>query len=300
MNALSCSRFTALLIGVVLAFALPSAPVSAAELSAEVTAKALRSRAEAFEDEADFSSAAESWVELMAEDGDPELWLVAAYRAQQAFRTAANSEDDRNHLCRAREVIAEVLANDGLEADERADFEDFRLAVEADLIVDFNTACSLEQVPDLLPVHSQAANEAGPRAPLFENNDDTQPRPADGKCSALTSAGTVTLALAAPALGGMLYAFFADRALVREGDRLREDYDPQRLATLKGEAREVRGLAVGFGVTSAVLIGTGVGLVIAGRRQHQRQHQQKRTHRRLSILPRAGRSTGGITLTGRF
>ena len=186
MNALACSRFTALLISVAFAFALPSAPVSAAEPSAEVTAKALRSRAEAFEKEADFSSAAEIWVELMAEDSDPDSWLVAAYRAQQTFRTASNSEDDKNHLCRAREVIAEVLANDGLEADERADFEDFRLEVEADLIVDFNTDCSLGQIPDLLPVHWQAVSEAGPRAPLSGNANDTLPGPADGKRSVLT------------------------------------------------------------------------------------------------------------------
>ena len=54
-------------------------------------------------------------------------------------------------------------------------------------------------------------------------------------------------------------------------------------------------MAIGFSVTSAALVGAGVGLVIAGRRQ--------RTSRRgasLTLLPQATRAQGGLTLTGRF
>jgi len=372
MNALASSRLTALFISVAFAFAfalaLPSAPASAAEPSAEVTAEALQSRAEAFENEAAFASAAEIWVELMAEDSDLDTWLVMAYRAHLALRTAASSENDKSHLCRAHEVITEVLAKNGLEADVRADFEDFRLEVEADLIVDFNsnfnfnsnsnTDCSSGQVSDLLPVHWQAASEAGPRAPLVGNDDCTLPRPADGKRSALTIAGIVTtdtasdgstggadteattcdpprpgcdvptcdasappieahavgssgpptadvprrsplsiagtsmLALAAPALGGTVYALIADRAIIREVDEL-TTYEPAQADRLEDQARRVQALAIGLGVTTAVLTSAGISLIIAGRRRSKKS-------RELSLLPQAGRDLRGLALIGRF
>ena len=110
--------------------------------------------------------------------------------------------------------------------------------------------------------------------------------------SPLSIAGISMLSLAAPALGGTVYALIADRAIIREVDEL-TTYEPDQADRLEDQARSVQALAIGLGVTTAVLTGTGISLIIAGRRRSKKS-------RELSLVPQAGRDLRGLALIGRF
>ena len=245
----------------------------------------LRHRAEALDDAGRHVEAAEAWEALVDAAEDPRERMHGYMHAAYAWTAAFEASGDAAHLEAAASVLRRATADGELDIQARDEFAAMlddaeRRRGERSRGERRVALLDPRGAPPSLPARLSMSEPA-----LMSD----RPRP-----SPLTIAGGLSFALAAPALGGLVYALVVDRQLVDELGALPE-YDPARVAVLKEDAREVRAMAIGFGVTSAALVGAGVGLVIAGRRQ--------RTSRRgasLTLLPQATRAQGGLTLLGRF
>ena len=162
MNALTSPLLACLLVGF--------APVSAdadegadSSMSPEAAAN-LERQAEALEGAGAFASAAEVWEKLLAETDELDTRTAAAYRAQNAYRTVANSDRTPESLCRALEIIDSILQEPELAARDRMGFETVFRQTEAELIVEFNETCPLKQHDSkLLPIVHH--HELDPRSP---------------------------------------------------------------------------------------------------------------------------------------
>lgn len=171
MNALTSPLLASLLVG----FASVSAGADAGADSSESpdAAANLEKQAEALEGAGVFASAAEVWVKLLAETDELDTRTAAAYRAQNAYRTAASSDHTPESLCRALEIIDSILHEPELAARDRKGFETVLRQTEAELIVDFNETCPLKQHDSkLLPIGHH--HELGPPSPA--GNDPATPQ----------------------------------------------------------------------------------------------------------------------------
>lgn len=240
----------------------------------------LREQAEALEVDGRHADAAGLWERLAKEATDDRQRLSGYLHAIDAWEAAVATSDDPAHHDAATSMILRAVEDPQI--DDRAR-QELRAALER-----FEPAEVAPRVELLDP--DGAAPRGGPRvpAPTVDN-----PRP-----SPLTIGGGVTLALAAPAVGGLVYAVLADRAIARDAEAQRDalkaggDVDKIYIDQRRPEAILLRDLQIGLGVTAAVLVTTGVALVVAG--------QRARRPSSVSILPQAGRGLGGLALTGRF
>jgi len=246
-----------------------------------------------------YAKAAALWERKSATD-DGEERTMSILHAVDAWRAAHAETGALAHHCAAEGLVAQTLADDTLDRRARADFMGMFEELRAQGVdcaspkqpshTGLASSASPRQTPELSVA---AANTFGP-AP----RDDEQARPAPS-----TVAGAVMVSLAAPLVGGTVYALIDDAAVTSElntyservegGDTL-SDAERLRIAELGDRAVRDRNLAIGLGISGAVLSGIGVGLLIHGRRT--------RTARgtRLSLQPRLGRDAAGLILGGHF
>jgi len=244
----------------------------------------LRERAARLESSGQHSKAAEIWAALVDESSDPRERMLAYMHAAHAWMAAFGASGSAELRESAEAVLRRALADEEIDPRAREEF-----AVYLEEIQRATDGAHPQESPVVLldPLSGLSAPPSAPGALPSSVASDSPRR------SPFTIAGGVVLALAAPAIGGFVYAAVADRQLVREVREL-DDYDPVRLGRLEDEAREVRAMAIGLGVTSAALVSTGVALVIAGHRRESRRTGP------LALLPHATAGQGGLALVGRF
>jgi len=225
---------------------------------------------------------------------------MSILHAVDAWRAAHAETGMPSHHCAAEALVSQTLAEDPLDRRARADFMDMFEELRAQGIecaspelssdAEIESAAEARQTPEL---SAAPTNTIGPVP-----RDDEQARPAPS-----TVAGAVMLSLAAPLVGGTIYALIDDAAVASEltsttgrvetGDTL-SVAERLRIDELGERAVRDRNLAIGLGVSGAVLSAIGVGLLLHGRRTRTTRSA------RLSLQPRLGRDAAGLILGGRF
>ena len=247
----------------------------------------------------EYAKAAALWERKSAIDEGEER-TMSILHAVDAWRAAHAETGASAHHCAAEALVSRTLAEDTLDRRARADFmgmfEELRARkVECASSEQTNDA-ETESPPEPRQTPERSAAPEDIVAPAL--HDDEQARPAPS-----TVAGAVMLSLAAPLVGGTVYALIDDASVARElnsytrrveaGDTL-SAAERLRIEELGDRAIRDRNLALGLGISGAVLTGMGVGLLIHGRRVRTTQGS------RLSLQPRLGRDAAGLTLGGRF
>lgn len=161
-------------------------------------------RADALEAEGSLADAAAIWASLFREGDDLGERLVAAFRAQKAWRAAARASGDPAMLCEAQALVAEVLRLE-LDDEDRRDFEDFadEIRVEladAGLTSECAGAGSTTPSTDVVASPSAPATISPPPTaplPLQRALHDDRPRAPDTARPYLISGGIVLGASAA-------------------------------------------------------------------------------------------------------
>lgn len=231
--------------------------------------------------------AAALWEALARETDDDDLRLVAYARAIAAWERAHAASGDPRHVCAARTLVALALADERLVDEGRRELAARASALEAHAI-----DCSRPRVPML--VGPSRPPPIPPTPPIDGPITIDEPK----RLPRQTVAGAVMMALAAPTLGGFIYAAAEDRKIVRGFRRLgaqydqTDTYDEAEARRLEAEAPVVRGMAIGLGLTTAALTGVALGLLVVGHRARSKSTTS------LSILPDT--RGGGVVLGGRF
>ncbi|MEZ4448275.1 MAG: hypothetical protein R3B09_02265 [Nannocystaceae bacterium] len=271
--------------------------VSLASPNAAKASTPLEARAVALEEDGYHAEAARLWEQLLAEADDERQRTRAAMHAANAWRDAFAATGDPAHHCAAEAVIVHALEDDELDARAREEFDGMLAELRSAGVdctrpiaaVDDPSAAAPEEPTTSEPLEGPAAAPAS-TPPLARTDEDRRGR-------RRTIAGGVMLALAAPAVGGLVYAALADRAIVRDFQRLDAErkatgvVHPDEVARLDAEVPIVRDMVIGFGVSSAVLTGVGVALLATGRRQRPAS---------LAFAPQAHPKLGGVVVSGRF
>lgn len=261
----------------------------------------LEARAVALEEDGYHAEAARLWEQLLAEADDDRQRMRVAMQAANAWRDAYAESGDRAHHCAAETIVARALDDDELDARAREEFEGMLAALRSVGVDCSQPIAVVDDPPAAAPERPTPATTDGPASAPPEGPTSAPPLPAptaeDRGARRRTIAGGVMLALAAPAVGGLVYAALADRAIVRDFERLDAErkatgvVHPDEVARLDAEVPIVRGMAIGFGVSSAVLAGVGIALLATGRRQRPAS---------LAISPQANPNLGGVVVSGRF
>ncbi|MEZ4448294.1 MAG: hypothetical protein R3B09_02360 [Nannocystaceae bacterium] len=262
----------------------------------------LEARAVALEEDGYHAEAARLWEQLAAEADDDRQRMRAAMQAANAWRDAYAKSGDRAHHCAAEAIVARALDDDELDARAREEFEGMLAELRSAGVDCTRSTPIVDDPPAAAPGAPTPASPDGPTSAPLEGPASAPllpPAPTDEDRGARrrTIAGGVMLALAAPAVGGLVYAALADRAIVRDFERLDAErkatgvVHPDEVARLDAEVPIVRGLAIGFGVSSAVLTGVGIALLATGRRQRPAS---------LAFTPQAHPNLGGVVVSGRF
>lgn len=231
--------------------------------------------------------AAALWEALARETDDDDLRLVAYARAVAAWERAHAASGDPRCVCAARSLVALALADERLVDEGRRELAARASALEAHAV-----DCSRPRVPML--VGPSRPPPTPPTPPIDGPITIDEPK----RLPPQMVAGALMIAIAAPALGGFIYAAAEDRKIVRGFRRLgaqydqTDTYDEAEAQRLKAEAPIVRGMAIGLGLTTAALTGVAVGLLVAGHRARTRSTTS------LSLLPDT--RGGGVVLRGRF
>lgn len=282
-----------LLVPLAVALGLPAnARATPAAMNLAAQAKELDQRGE-------YAKAAALWERKSAIDEGEER-TMSILHAVDAWRAAHAETGASAHHCAAETLVSQTLAEDTLDRRARADFmgmfEELRAqkieCASSERITDAETESPAEP-PQTSERSSAPTIIIGP-AP----HDGEQGRPAPS-----TVAGAVMLSLAAPLVGGTVYALIDDAAVANEltsytarveaGDTL-SAAERLRIEELGDRAVRDRNLAIGLGISGAVLTGIGVGLLIHGRRVRTTRDA------RLSLQPRLRRDGAGLVLGGRF
>lgn len=265
--------------GAAVALVLALAPVKTPRAAPD--AGDLFERAAALDQEGRHAEAAALWEQAI-DEAEARQRMLATFHALNAWMAAFEADGDRGSSCAARALLTRALADDQLDPrareELRARFDD-RVAAERECVADSRP-----------PVALLDAEGPPPRpAPVSDDRPRRAPK---------TSAGAVLLGVAAPAVGGFVYTIVADRRIIRGYDRLREDfdatgtYDQAEAARLDAEGPVIRDLAIGLGVSTAVLTGAAIGLLVAGRGERARTS--------ITVAPQARADLGGVVLSGRF
>ncbi|MEZ4448178.1 MAG: hypothetical protein R3B09_01780 [Nannocystaceae bacterium] len=225
------------------------------------------------------------------EAGDEDQRMLAYFRAIDGWLRAFAVDGELASSCAARAILTRALDDERLDVRVREELRerfDARAASERE--------CEArEREGQRQPTRSTTVPLLDPGGPL----DQQFAEPTDGpRRSPRTIAGATLLALAAPAVGGLVFAALTDVAVARE---VRErqtkletsgERNDARIAELEVEAKRALGLEIGLGIGTAALVGAGVALLATRHRA--------RGPRPLSIAPNAGASFGGVVLSGRF
>jgi len=247
----------------------------------------------------EYEKAAALWERKSATDEGEER-IMSILHAVDAWRAAHAETGMPNHHCAAEALVSQTLAEHTLDRRARADFmgmfEDLR-AQEIE--------CASPELSSDAEIESAAEARQRPELSAAPTNTfgHVQRDGEHERAAPSAIAGAVMLSLAAPLVGGTIYALVDDGAVTRElntyserveaGDTL-TDAERLRIAELGDRAVRDRNLALGLGISGAVLSGIGVGLLIHGRRTRTTRDA------RLSLRPRLGRDTAGLILGGRF
>lgn len=252
-----------------------------------------------------FARAGAAW-EGLAQRGEHDSQILAAYRAQKAYRAA--TEQEPVMLCRAHAVVVAVLLRDDLDGDERADFEGFRSEIEAS--AELSELCAADD-PPFLPVGE--AESPSPRASgrLGRGSGIAAPEelaPVEPRHPRrLQIAGAVLVSTGAGLLGLASYGVVEDYRAAKEI----LTFIPKNASVglTEAEIGELRSaqrradvgskIAIGAGVGAAVVVLTGAVLLGVGTRRARRRSDSE-LPLTTSLTPDVGRDYGGIALRGRF
>ena len=242
----------------------------------------LRERAEALDTAGRFGDAAAAWEELAAAAADLDQRMLGTIHAVHAWMLAFETSGEEACRASARAILRRGLDDPQIDAGWR---EELQAALDK---------LEVPRVDLLDPEGEPRVDRPAPildRAPAL--GADTPRR------DPYRIVGAVSLALAAPALGGLIYALARDAQITRQleiygalDETARSDDIEAKVDRLGAEGFLVRDLAIGAGVASGVLIGAGVALLVHARR--------RAPARALALLPGARPGLAGVVLRGRF
>ena len=168
-----------------------------------------------------FPEASAAWERLAEHESDTEARVIAQIHAADARLMAFEASGEPAHHCAAERILARILEEE-IELDERArqDFTEM-LEESRSLGIECSTDKSPSEprrrtVPLLMDTTTRSAPSPSPRraAPRAEGEADTPRR--STQTNASTISGAVSLSLAAPLLGGLLYALLDDLSVSAE------------------------------------------------------------------------------------
>ena len=251
-----------------------------------------------------FASAGAAWEEL-TQRGEHDSQILAAYRAQKAYRAATDQEPGM--LCRAHAVVVSALTRDDLDGDQRADFEGFRSEIEAS--AELSELCDVGD-PPFLPVGETESPDAGvvapDLAPVETRAEPTHPRhPRHPR--RLQIAGAVLVSTGAGLLGLASYGVVEDYRAAKEiltfiPKNASVGLTEAEIGELRSAQRRAEvgsKIAIGAGVGAAVVVLTGAVLLGVGSRRARRRSDSE-LPLTTSLTPDVGRDYGGLALRGRF
>jgi len=250
-----------------------------------------------------FARAGAAW-EGLTQRGEHDSQILAAYRAQKAYRAA--TDQDPVMLCRAHAVVVSALTRDDLDGDQRADFEGFRSEIEAS--AELSELCDAGD-PPFLPVGETESPDpdvvAPELAPVETSAEPTHPRhPRHPR--RLQIAGAVLVSTGAGLLGLASYGVVEDYRAAKEiltfiPKNASVGLTEAEIGELRSAQRRAEvgsKIAIGAGVGAAVAVLMGAVLIGVGTRRARRRSDSELPH--TSLTPDVGRDYGGLALRGRF
>ncbi|MEZ4450406.1 MAG: hypothetical protein R3B09_13085 [Nannocystaceae bacterium] len=280
--------------------------------------------ADALEAAGSLADAAAIWASIFRGGDDPDKRLVAAYRAQKAWRAAARSTGDRALLCEAQALVAEALRLD-LDAEDRGDFEVFAEAIRRELADGHATACgraditpptatevtastttdvttlsATDTATEVTPPIRHARIPSAPQRSTLPTSTTAEDLPRHRPARPYLISGSVTLGAGAVLLGamtvGLVQNYNAGQTIDAHADKNNTvGLSPTEIAEVEAAQRQVdpsKHLALGAGVAGGALLVTGASLLVWGR--------ELRRSARTALLPTLGPSHAGLSLRGRF
>ncbi|MEZ4453009.1 MAG: hypothetical protein R3B09_26350 [Nannocystaceae bacterium] len=250
----------------------------------------LRERAEAHDAAGRYGDAAAAWEAVAAAAPDLDPRMVATMHAFHGWMLAFEASGEAACRASARAILRRGLDDPQIDAGWREELQAALDKLDAD---------ASPRVPLLDPageprVDRRPASKPAPIRDATSRLEVDAPRRSPHRI-----AGAVSLSLAAPAVGGLVYALVRDAQITRQlelyGARDASSLSDDEKADfnrLGAEAFFVRDLAIGLGITSGALIATSVGLLVHARR--------RAPARPLALLPGARPGFVGVALRGRF
>jgi len=234
----------------------------------------------------DYIGAIESWTQAYSEL--PETDEFAGIRAKLMFNIAAarlsafEIDDNIAHLRQAKRLMDLYVDSLGQATDEEA--ADARAWQE-------KISVRLAEAEAERKRHQKAEKPAAPVA--------TQPDAAAiRRARVLTITGAVTLSVGVAALAAMGGGLAWGARLESRGEGRVED-EPgvmaDELQSVVSQGKTANGLAIGMGVAGGVLLGTGIGLLVAGRVGAKKHGTAQR-----AMQPVFGRGLVGVSARWRF
>lgn len=279
------------------------APAPLPEIAARATELAARARVH--HDAREYVQAADTYLALSSLPGvDVD---DALGRAHFDLEAAFSSTQQASHLCRALQLARGRLARG---ADDDAQKRQRRLFWEETVAEDLERLAEAGgeaicppgqgQRVDLLVADGSPA-AAAPSSPIEATpapKVDDAPRPVERRLRARRAAGFALTGVGvsfAGLMGGALAGYLKYYAVIQAAGDKPEGfvYPGDQQATLgraHADAQVLQGLAAGLGVASAATLATGIGLLAS----------QKRTARRMALLPSSVPRGGGLVLRLQF
>ena len=276
----------------------PSAPP---DLDARIAA--LTASAAAHHDAGAYAAAANDYLKLASlprADGE-----TALKQAHLNLDAAFVQTSDVVHLCHALGVARRRIAMGGFKSDQaRLSWEERAADDEARLagVHGHCPSASASPPPQLLDVASSATpprdEPPTPTAMPAGRASVRLDRVGERRRRAQTAAGaTLTgLGLGFGGLMGLTLALHVQQlAALRKANDVPDGFtystsDQSMLAKLHDDARLTQAASIGLGVASAVVLGTGIGLLAS----------RRRAPRSMALVPHGGRHGGGVMLRLRF
>lgn len=257
---------------------------------------------------ADLVKAAEETALRASSSDDPQDRALAAFHGYQLWLRAYAVDGSPSHLCAARGLLTDLLADDAVDIAIRDDAEARVTELDQMLSELGELSCDLEEAQAQEP--AAQPSEAGillpARAPRTNAATDSPPQSVDGpspspRARRLRIVGGVSLGLGASLLAAMTYGIVVDArtaaqlqeyALKKDaGDFSEADWSKSQQLGETGRAGAR--LAAFAGIGGSVAIVSGAVLLLAGRQENRRRHA-------LALSPALGAGHAQIILRGRF